>query len=133
MDGWDGITAPNDRRLISASSVPKALASPALERWAISRTVECIIEELPKFIALANADPEAAVTWASQVRYKPKDGAELSATESGTALHHILEGWLEGKTPDAQTVESINRDPVLTAMATHLWGWFNAAKPAAVE
>jgi hypothetical protein len=132
MDGWDGTTAPNDRRLISASSVPKALASPALERWAINTTIERLIEEMPTFQALAS-DPAAAVTWASQLRFKPKDGAELSATESGTAFHHLLECWLEGKKPDAETVASIERDPVLTAMATHLWGWFNTAKPVAVE
>lgn len=128
-DGWDGTACPDDLRLVSASSVPKALASPALERWAITRTIEEIAAQLPKFQALVAQDIAAAVAWADQLRYAPDAGAELNSADSGTAMHSLLEAWMRGEAVEPGLVEQIQRDPVLTALATNLWAWFNRFQP----
>ena len=129
---WDGTVCPDDLKLVSASSVPKALASPALERWAITRTVEEIAARLPQFTALVAQDVEAAVKWADQLRYQPDAGAELNAADSGTLMHSLLEAWLKGEAVAAHDVEQVNRDPVLTAMATNLWTWYCRFQPEPV-
>jgi hypothetical protein len=132
-DGWDGTVGADDLRLISASSVPKALASPALERWAISRTIEMLAERLPQFQALVAQDIDAAVKWADQLRYEPEAGAELNAADSGSLIHALLECWLRGTQVDPRDAERVQRDPVLLAMATQCWGWFNNFQPEAVD
>jgi hypothetical protein len=130
---WDGTVCPDDLRLVSASSVPKALASPALERWAITTTIEKLAERLPQFQALVAQDMDAAVNWANQLRYQPEAGAELNAADSGSALHSLLEAWMQHLTPAPELVAQIQRDPVLTQMATLLWGWYSRFKPTPVE
>lgn len=130
--GWDGTVGPDDLRLLSASSVPKSLASPALERWALTTTIERIAERLPQFTALAAQDVAAAVAWADRLRYAPDEGAALNAAESGTLLHSLLEAWLTGMTPAADLVAQVKVDPVLMAMATELWNFYNRFQPEPV-
>lgn len=129
---WDGTLCPDDLRLLSASSVPKALAAPNLERWAMTRTIEEIIARLPQFAAIAAQDVEAAVAWADQLRYAPDLGAELNAADSGSLMHSLLEAWLNGVAPEARDVDQVQRDPVLVTLATNLWAWYNRFQPEPV-
>lgn len=130
--GWDGTVGPDDLRLLSASSVPKVLAAPNLERWAITTTVERIAENLDRFAAMVAVDITAAVQWADQLRYAPEPGAELNAADSGTLMHTLLECWLKGEAVSDRDRATVERDPVLTALATNLWAWYQRFKPTAV-
>lgn len=131
-DGWDGTVCPDDLRLLSASSVPKVLAAPNLERWAITRTVEEIAARLPQFQALIAQDMDAAVAWADQLRYQPEADAELNAADSGTLMHSLLEAWLKGEAVGDRERDTVNRDPVLIALATNLWNWYQRLQPEAI-
>lgn len=132
-DGWDGCVGNDDLKLISASSVPKACASPALERWGITRTIEQLAIRLPEFEnLLATGGLDAAVRWASELRYLPDEGAELNAADSGTLMHGLLEAWLKGENVPDTSNQQILSDPVLTSMATNLWNWYSRFQPEAV-
>lgn len=132
-DGWDGTQGPDDLLLVSASSVPKILASPGLDRWHINRTIDLLLEQLPKLDAYRSAgDRDGASSWLRELRYEPDDDAELNAADSGSLMHRLLEAWCKGEAVDARDAETVNRDPVLTAMATNLWEWFHRFKPEPV-
>lgn len=132
VEHWDGITNPDDQRFISASSIPKVLASPGLERWALNTTIQMLHERLPEFQAIAARNIDEAIRWAGQLRFEPKPDAELNAADSGTIMHELLEDWLRGRSTTPATIAIVNRDPVLTAMAGNLWAWFNRFKPEPV-
>ena len=131
-DGWDGTVAPDDLRLLSASSVPKALKSEALERWAVTETIARLIDQLPKFNAMVQSDRDAAVNWASQLRFEKREGAAANDADTGTDMHALLESWLRGVDTPADVVNRIRVDPAMHDMANNLWAWFHRFKPVPV-
>lgn len=130
--GWDGVVAPTDQRLLSASSVPKALKSEALERWAVTETGRRLLDQLPKLNALANQDPDAALAWIENLRWEPKPGDELNAADTGTDMHTLLESWLRGTAVPADVEGRVQRDPAMWAMAENLWRWYCRFEPEPV-
>lgn len=132
-DGWDGTQCPDDIKLVSASSVPKALSAPALERWHINETIDRLLNQIPKLNAmLAEAPREQVADWIGGLRYEAKEGVELSNADSGTLMHALLESWLKGEPVDERSRAQVDRDPVLTAMAGNLWAWFCRYDPEPV-
>lgn len=100
---WDGSPRPEDRWHLSASSVGRALAKPALEKWADRRTAEVVVDNLPMLAHLAQTSPDAAREFVRTARYQA-EGGRLSAADRGTALHAWLEARLKGEPADLPSV-----------------------------
>ena len=131
---WDGIARPDDMRLVSASSIVKVLAAPALEKWAIDTTAQVTVDNLSKVADILNRQgTEAAVNWVAKSRWLPRAGAALSASATGTLIHDIIECWGRGLPIGADKMAIVNSDPVIRAMLDRAWEWFQAHQPAFVR
>lgn len=129
-DHWDGVARTGDRRLLSASSVVKVMAAPALERWMIETTAEVTVDNLSELVSVYNTQGrDAAVRWVDQARWKPKAGAALGAAATGTLVHEFIECWGQGIAPSAESQRIAMSDPVIVAMLDRAWDWFGRYTP----
>ncbi len=93
----------NDKHFFSVTSVLKALASPALEYYAIKETANAAIDNQATWRAMLEdqGKPET-VKWLCGARYRrPK--VTLSAADLGTCVHKLCESYaLTGEKPDRE-------------------------------
>lgn len=129
-DHWDGQRRPDDMKLLSASSVTQSMAKPALERWMIDETAARVAENVHELADMG--DPERIEQWVRNCRYLPEPGASMNASETGTALHAVLEHWAEGKALPPALKACLLRDAEMMAMANQLWGWLQRHRPEVV-
>ena len=92
---------PYDTQFFSVTSILKALASPALEYWAIKMcAMEAIDKQSTWQSMLADSGRAETIKWLCGARYRrPK--LELGADQLGTVVHKVCETYaLTGEKPD---------------------------------
>lgn len=97
----DGLKpADDDLRLWSVTTIIGALDKPALVFWSAEQTALAAVHQQNAWQGLAHANPDEAVEWLKNARFKRLPG-QRSAAELGTAVHDVCEQYaLTGVRPD---------------------------------
>lgn len=97
----DGIKpADEDLRLWSVTTIIGALDKPALVYWSAEETAKAAVHQQKVWRALADENPDDAVEWLKNARFKRPPG-QRSAAELGSAVHAACEEYaLTGIRPD---------------------------------
>ena len=83
----DGLKpAGDDLRLWSVTTIIGALDKPALVYWSAEQTALAAVHQQGAWQGLAEANPDEAVEWLKNARFKRQPG-QRSAAELGTAVH----------------------------------------------
>jgi hypothetical protein len=99
---------PDDVQFWSVTTILKALASPALEYWAIRETATSAIDSQGTWKAMLDDQGKSeTVKWLCGARYRrPK--TTLGADQLGTVVHKLAELYaLTGVKPDRETIENL--------------------------
>ena len=98
----------NDQHFFSVTTILKALASPALEYWAIKQTAMAAMDSQATWAAMLDDQGRAeTIKWLCGARYRrPK--LELGADQLGTVVHKACEYYaLSGEKPSKEWVEDL--------------------------
>lgn len=100
----DATPTDDDDRLWSVTTILKSFGdSEGLIHWTAAETAKAAVASLPTLTALVNDDPDAAVEWLKQARFRASKGAR-SATKLGSDVHAACEMYtVTGKRPELGT------------------------------
>jgi hypothetical protein len=86
--------ADDDERLWSVTTILKAFGdSEGLIRWSVDETARAAVDSRATVAAIADDDPDAAIDWLRQARFRPRKG-ERSATKLGEDVHAACESYV---------------------------------------
>lgn len=94
----------NDDRLWSVTTILKSFGDgEGLIHWSVNETAKAAVASLKTVNALAEDNPDSAVDWLKQARFRSKPGTR-SATKLGTDVHACCEMYVvTGKRPELGT------------------------------
>lgn len=116
---------PNDEMFLSGSTLPKVLAAPQLEEWAITATAEGVVKNIGELAHMCVEAPDVAIARIEQLRWEMSPtGGPLSAAEAGTLVHAVMEAWLDGEpTPDIPPAHWEQVAPFVNNLASWMTEW----------
>lgn len=90
----DAQPSDDDERLWSVTTILKSFGdSEGLIQWTAAETAKAAIGSLPTLQAMADDNPDAAVDWLKQARFRSKPGTR-SATKLGQDVHACCEMYV---------------------------------------
>lgn len=100
----DAQPTDDDDRLWSVTTILKSFGDhEGLIQWTAGETAKAAVGSLSTIQAMAEDNPDAAVEWLKQARFRPAKGAR-SATKLGQDVHACCEMYVvTGKRPDVGT------------------------------